>query len=157
MHRTSCSLSLHLAQTGRQPGVSPSAVANISTNTRRAGLEKRQAVYGLKRLEETAEKECKNSLVAVKRSLERVGVAERFEELAQTTLTQEMERLKEGLSDTFRILDFQDEVIGAHIRKTWALVDFNQGLANLYRAIGTNLERFDIVAAMPEKETIHAE
>jgi len=124
---------------------------------RRAGLEKRQAVYGLKRLEEIAEKECKNSLVTVKRSLERVGVAERFEGLAQTTLNQEMERFKEGLSDTFRILDFQDDVIGAHIRKTEALVDFNQGLANLYRAIGTNLERFDIVAAMPEKKFINAE
>jgi AcrR family transcriptional regulator len=96
-------------------------------------------------------------LVTVKRSLERVGVAERFEGLAQTTLSQEMERLKEGLSDTFRILDFQDDVIGAHIRKTSALVDFNQGLANLFRAMGNNLERFDIVAAMPEKETIHAE
>ena len=116
---------------------------------RRAGLEKRQAVYRLKRLEETAEKECKNSLVAVKRSLERVGVAERFEGLAQTTLTQEMERLKEGLSDTFRVLDFQDDVISAHIRKTSAIVDFNQGLANLYRAMGTNLKRYDIVADKP--------
>ncbi|MCK4425743.1 MAG: TolC family protein, partial [Deltaproteobacteria bacterium] len=124
---------------------------------RRAGLEKRQAVYRLKRLEETAEKEVKNSLVTVKRSLERVGVAERFEGLAQTTLTQEMERLKEGLSDTFRILIFQNGVIQARIRKTSAIVDFNQGLANLYRAMGNNLERFDIVAAMPEKETIHAE
>lgn len=124
---------------------------------RRAGLEKRQAVYELKRLEETTEKECKNSLVTVKRSLERVGVAERFEGLAQTTLTQEMERLKEGLSDTFHILDFQDDLIGAHIRKTGALVDFNQGLADLYRAMGTNLERFDIVAAMPEKELANAE
>ena len=124
---------------------------------RRAGLEKRQAVYGLKRLEETAEKEVKNSLVTVKRSLERVGVAERTVELAETTLAQEMERLKEGLSDTFRILIFQNSVIQARIRKTGALVDFNQGLANLFRAIGTNLERFDIVAAMPEKEFVNAE
>ena len=133
---------------------------------RRAGLEKRQAVYGLKRLEETAEKEVKNSLVTVKRSLERVSVAEHTEELAETTLVQEMERLKEGLSDTFHVLDFQDDIIRARIRKTGALVDFNRGLADLYRAMGTNLERFDIVAAMPacashadrpEKETIHAE
>jgi len=85
----------------------------------------------------------------VERSLERVGVAERFEGLAQTTLTQEMERLKEGLSDTFRILDFQDDVIGAHIRKTSALVDFNQGLTNLYRAMGINLKRYSIVAYKP--------
>jgi outer membrane protein TolC len=123
---------------------------------RRAGLEKRQAVYGLKRLQETIEKECKNSLVAVKRSLERVSVADRFEELAQTTLNQEMERFKEGLSDTFRILDFQDDLIGAHIRKTEALVDFNQGLANLYRAIGINLERFNIIAATSENKLVDA-
>jgi len=124
---------------------------------RRAGLEKRQAVYGLKRLEETAEKEVKNSLVTVNRSLERISVAERTEELAETTLAQEMERLKEGLSDTFRILIFQNSVIQARIRKTSAIVDFNQGMANLYHAIGTNLERFDIVAAMPEKKLVNAE
>ncbi|PXF55680.1 MAG: hypothetical protein C4B58_14595 [Deltaproteobacteria bacterium] len=112
---------------------------------RRAGLEKRQEVYRLKRLEETAEKEVKNSLVTVNRSLERICVAERTEELAEITLAQEMERLKEGLSDTFRVLIFQNSVIQARIRKTSAIVDFNQGLANLYRAMGTNLKRYDIV------------
>ena len=124
---------------------------------RRAGLEKRQAVYGLKRLEETAEKEVKNSLVTVKRSLERINVAEHLEELSRTTLAQEMERLKEGLSDTFRILIFQNSVIQARIRKTSAIVDFNQGLANLYRAMGINLKRYDIVAAIPEKEFVYDE
>ncbi|MEA3385188.1 MAG: TolC family protein [Thermodesulfobacteriota bacterium] len=116
---------------------------------RRAGLEKRQAVYRLKRLEETAEKEVKNSLITVNRSLERICVAERTEELAEITLAQEMERLKEGLSDTFRVLIFQNSVIQARIRKTSAIVDFNQGLANLYRAMGTNLKRYDIVADTP--------
>jgi outer membrane protein TolC len=67
-----------------------------------------------------------------------------------------MERFKEGLSDTFRILDFQDDLIGAHIRKTEALVDFNQGLANLYRAIGINLERFNIIAATSENKLVDA-
>ena len=116
---------------------------------RRAGLEKRQAVYRLKRLEEITEKEVKNSLVTVNRSLERICVAERTEELAEITLAQEMERLKEGLSDTFRVLIFQNSVIQARIRKTSAIVDFNQGLANLYRAMGTNLKRYDIVADKP--------
>ncbi len=116
---------------------------------RRSGMEKRQAVYRLKRLEETAEKEVKNSLVTVNRSLERICVAERTEKLAEITLAQEMERLKEGLSDTFRVLIFQNSVIQARIRKTSAIVDFNQGLANLYRAMGTNLKRYDIVADKP--------
>lgn len=116
---------------------------------RLTGMEKRQAVYRLQRLEETAQKEIKNSLVTVARSFERICVAERTEELAEITLAQEMERLKEGLSDTFRILIFQNSVIQARIRKTSAIVDFNQGLANLYRAMGTNLKRYDIAADKP--------
>jgi len=128
----------------------------IQAHYRRADLERRQAVYRLKRLEETAEKEVKNSLVTVKRSLERLTVAERFEKLSQTTLSQEMDRLKEGLSDTFHILRFQDDVVEARIRKAKALADFNRGLANLYRAMGTNLKRFDIVATIPEKGVVRS-
>jgi|Deesub1362A_J573_1020465.scaffolds.fasta_scaffold00768_15 outer membrane protein TolC len=124
---------------------------------RRADWEKRQAIYRLKRLEGKVETEVKNALVAVVRSAERVRVAERFERLAEKTLEQEMERLKEGLSDTFHILDLQDDLIEACIRKTTALVDFHQGLASLYRAMGTNLERFRIIAEINMKEITHAE
>ena len=124
---------------------------------RRATQEKRQVIYRLKRLEGTAETEVKNALVSVQRSIERVRVTERFEKLAQTTLTQEMERLKKGLSDTFRILNFQDDLIESRIRKVTALGDFNKGLANLYRATGTNLERFNILARINTEEISHNE
>lgn len=113
---------------------------------RRADWEKRQAIYRLTRLEGAVETEVRNALVTVRRSLERFTIAEDFERLAETTLNQEMERLKRGLSDTFRILDFQNDLIEARIRKVTALVDFNQGLASLYRAMGVNLDRFHIVA-----------
>ncbi len=119
---------------------------------RRSDLEKKQAIYGLKRLETTVETEVIDGLIAVNRSLERVKVASRFEVLAQTTLHQEMERLREGLSDTFRILDFQDKVIDARLRKVTALGDFNRGLANLHRAMGTNLERLNIVYKTQNRE-----
>jgi outer membrane protein TolC len=124
---------------------------------RRATQEKRQSIYFLKRLEGTAETQVKNALVSVQRSIERVRVTERFEKLAQTTLAQEMERLKKGLSDTFRILDFQDNLIESHIRKVTALGDFNKGLANLYRATGTNLERFNILVQINTEEISHNE
>jgi outer membrane protein TolC len=111
----------------------------------RSRLEKRQAIYVLKRLEGSVETEVKNALVTVQRSLERVKVAERTMNLASKTLQQENYRLQEGLSDTFRILRFQDDLISAQISKVAALSDFNRGLANLYRAMGTNLERLDIM------------
>lgn len=119
---------------------------------RRSGLEKKQAIYSLKRLETTVETEVIDGQIAVNRSLERVKVAGRFESLAETTLSQEMERLQEGLSDTFRILDFQDKVIEARLRKVTALGDFNKGLAGLYRAMGTNLERLDITYRVQNPE-----
>jgi outer membrane protein TolC len=123
---------------------------------RQAGDEKRQALYRLKGLESTVETEVRNALTAVERGFERVQVAERFQQLADITLSQEMERLQEGLSDTFRILDFQAVVIEARVRKGNALVDFNQGLSSLFRAMGANLERRNIVHPLDDKETSHA-
>jgi len=124
---------------------------------RRADWEKSRTIYGFKRLEGKIETEVKNALVIVCRSLERFRISEHFESLAETTLNQEMARLKHGLSDTFRILDFQDDLIEAHIRKVKALVDFNNGLASLYRAMGANLERFHIVAENNIKEVMRAQ
>jgi outer membrane protein TolC len=123
---------------------------------RRAGHEKRQALYALKGLENSVETEVRNALTAVERGYERVQVAERFQQLADITLSQEMERLREGLTDTFRVLDFQDDIIEARVRKANALVDFNQGLTSLFRSMGANLERRGIVHTLADKETPHA-
>ncbi|MCF8032318.1 MAG: TolC family protein [Desulfarculaceae bacterium] len=121
-----------------------------------AAWEKKRGIYRLKRLEGTAETELKNALVTLNRSWERVQVAERFVRLAETTLKQENRRLDEGLSDSFRILDFQNSVIAARIRKAAAVADFNSGLADLHRAIGDNLSRYNIMPAMGPKETANA-
>ena len=111
----------------------------------RTRLEKRQKTYAFKRRETTVETQVVDGLITVDRSLERVEVAARFEELARITLDQEMERLHQGLSNTFRILDFQDNVIEARIRRATALGDFNRGVAALFWAMGGNLERLGIV------------
>lgn len=123
---------------------------------RLAGWERKRALYHLKRLEGTTETELKNALVTLRRSLERVRVADRFQQLAETNLSQEMRRLDEGLTDTFRILDFQNNVIEARIRKAIALADFNQGLADLHLAMGDNLTRFKIIPKMNPEDKVNA-
>lgn len=119
---------------------------------RQAGHAKRQALYSLKSLENTVETEVRNALSTVARVYERIQVADRFQRLADITLGQEMERLQEGLTDTFRILDFQAAVIEARVRKANAQIDFHQGIASLYRAMGANLERHGIVHSPDDKE-----
>lgn len=114
-------------------------------NYLRAVREKRQTICNLKRLEGRIETEVQNAMVSVKRSLERVEVAEQFMSLAGISLCQEMERLKKGLSDTFRVLTFQDNLLKARIRRITALTDVMKGLAQLYHVMGTNLERYNIL------------
>lgn len=123
----------------------------------RTELEKRQALYGLKRLEETAETEIREALNDAQRSVERIRIAGRFERLAEKTLEQEMLRLKGGLSDTFRVLTFQEDLVEARVRKVQAVLDLNQGLADLYLAMGTNLERFEMTTEKRYEEWLDAE
>ncbi|MFO7983847.1 MAG: TolC family protein [Desulfuromonadales bacterium] len=111
---------------------------------RQAILRKRQEVHRLHRLENRLATEVENALVAVNRSLERVEVAERVVSLAETTLQQEMDRLAAGLSNTFRILDFQEDLIAAQVRLINARADVEKGMAELYAAMGLNLERHGI-------------
>lgn len=118
----------------------------------RSKIEKRQLLYRVKRLEGAIETEVKNALVAVQRSRDRARVAVEFEELAKSTLSQETERLRQGLSDTFRIIRFQDDLIAARIRRVTAEVDFHRGLARLFRSMGENLARYHIVAEI-DRET----
>jgi len=116
-----------------------------------AKLFKEQSVLDLKNLEDTIDLEIKVALENIKSSRDRIEVAERFVNLADKTLRQEEERMKAGLSDTFRILIFQGSLIDAKIRKVLALVDYQKALAQLYRAMGTNTKRYDMVVNYPDE------
>lgn len=104
-----------------------------------AAVQKKQTILKLKRLEDTIDTEVRNALVAVNRSNERIEVSDHLLQLAQTTLQQEMIRLKEGLSDTFRVLKFQNDLIDAELGQLDARIDYQLGLVSLYRSMGTNL------------------
>lgn len=118
-----------------------------------ARLRKRQEIDRLLRLESRIATEIDNALTTVNRSRERVAVSERFVALAETALAQEMERLQAGLSDTFRILDFQDELIDARIRRINAQADAEIGQADFYAAMGLNLERYAILPLLPARDS----
>jgi outer membrane protein TolC len=115
-----------------------------------AKLLKEQSILDLKNLEDTIDLEIKVALENIKSSRDRIEVAERFVNLADKTLGQEEERMRAGLSDTFRILIFQVNLIEAKIRRVQALVDYQKALAQLYRAMGTNTKRYDMVVNYPD-------
>ena len=121
-----------------------------SARYQQSKLFKEQSILDLKNLEDKIDLEIKVALENIKSSRDRIEVADRFVGLAEKTLHQEEERMKSGLSDTFRILIFQGELINAKIRKVSALVDYQKALAQLYRAMGTNTTRYDMVVNYPD-------
>ena len=115
---------------------------------------KKQTVFRYKRIEGRFETDVKNAMVNVQRSLERVGVADRFESLAAISLDQEMKKLSEGLSDTFRIVTYQANLIEAKVRKATAMADFNKGLSDLYFSMGTLLDQHKMTTNFNAEEIL---
>ena len=109
-----------------------------------AGLDRKRAIMDLKNLEDKIDLEIKVALENIESSAERISITDRFVRLAAKTLAQEEERLKGGLSDTFRVLIFQTNLIDAEIKKVRAQTDYQKQLAGLYMVMGKNIERHNM-------------
>jgi outer membrane protein TolC len=118
---------------------------------RDAAAQDKQSIYRLRRAEISAETVIRSAHAVLDLGEERLEVAKRYADLAQTTLDQETRRLQEGLSNTFRVLTFQNALVDAKIREVSAKTDYYRAQASLYQAMGTNLERYNIVAALPHE------
>ena len=118
---------------------------------RDAAAQDKQAIYRLRRAVISAETVIRSAHAVLDLGEERLEVSKRYADLAQTTLDQETRRLQEGLSNTFRVLTFQNALVDAKIRKVAAKTDYYRAQARLFEAMGTNLERYNIVAALPHE------
>jgi len=116
-----------------------------------AAAQDKQSLYQLRSAEVSAETEIRAAHDLVELGRERLQVAHRYVELAQTTLDQETRRLQEGLSNTFRVLTFQGALVAARTREVAAQTDYYRAEVALYQAMGTNLERYNILAALPHE------
>jgi outer membrane protein TolC len=114
-----------------------------------ATAQDKQSLYRLRSVEISAETAIQTAHALLNLGRERLSVAHRYANLAQTTLDQENRRLQEGLSNTFRVLIFQNALVVARTSEVAAKTDYYRAEVALYQAMGTNLERYNIVAALP--------
>lgn len=82
--------------------------------------------------------EVRTAWAVMQGGLKRAASAQRNAELAAKTLEQENQRNQVGLSDSFRLLIIQDNLINANIRLAQALGDACRGGATLKQAIGSD-------------------
>jgi len=82
----------------------------------------------------------------IDRDMKRIASTRAAVEQAELQLQAENERYTQGMSNSFRILEFQDDLIAARIRHLAATIDLNRSYFNLLRVEGRAIrnELFDL-------------
>ncbi|MCK5912621.1 MAG: TolC family protein, partial [Desulfuromusa sp.] len=112
---------------------------------RLSALQLKQDRYRLNDLRSIIENELLQQQTNIFYTKEQLEISKRFESLAEKTLQQEQRRLEEGLSDTFRMIVFQQKMIEAKIDRINAITRYHLALAQMEFATGQIFERQYII------------
>ena len=117
-----------------------------------ADLLLRQERYRRHDIEAAIMDDLRQQRINVTQAWRQLKIAAEFEELAKRSLSQEQRRLEEGLSDTFRIIVYQNTMVSAKIDRVNALTNYQLALARFDFASGKIFERHNIILAKDLKE-----
>jgi len=98
----------------------------------------------LKNTEQAAFLEIRSAVRAVQMNYERVDAYKAARELAEQKLAAEEAKLKAGMSDNFRVLQYQRDLAQARTYELRAVIDYTLSLAKLDMAMGTSLDKKNI-------------
>ncbi len=99
----------------------------------------------LKKLEQEILIEIDNAIRETETNMKRIEAATVSKHLAEKTLQAEEIKLKEGLSTSHDVLEFQEELVGAQSREISAIIDYSKSLVELSRVKGTVLKEEGII------------
>jgi outer membrane protein TolC len=125
------------------------AAANYST----AEYALTQSRFSLQNLQQTALVDVRNAVRAVETNLKRVKAAQVNIRLQREKLAAEQKKFENGMSTSFQVLSFQNDVTSAESRENQAIVDYNKSLVDLERAKGTLLEARQVTVPGTTGET----
>lgn len=92
----------------------------------------------------------RNAVRAVETTLKRVKSAQVNVRLQKEKLAAEQKKFENGMSTSFQVLQFQNDLFTAQVRENLAMVDYNKSQVELGRAEGTLLEARHI--EMPDNQ-----
>jgi len=111
----------------------------------RAGLELETA--RMKEREQAAVLEVRAAHRAVRTDYERVGAYRAASELAAQKLEAEEAKMKVGLSDSFKVLQYQRDLAASRTAELRSLIDYTLSLRKLDKATGATLDKWNITLA----------
>ncbi len=112
---------------------------------KKAEVERRRLALTMKSLEQVIVAEVREGVRGISTTAKRIQAAKKSTELATKQLEAEQKRYELGVSTSFQVLQFQEDLVNAEQRETQAFVDHRKALLRLQKATGTLLEDNDIL------------
>ena len=111
------------------------AKANLAT----ARIQGEQLIATIQSQEQAVEVDVRNAVQGVDTSQRQLSTARAATKSAEIQLAGEMKRYQAGMSTTFLIFQFEDQLVTARTAELRAEANYNQALASLQRATSTTL------------------
>lgn len=105
-----------------------------------ATLSRERAEISVQNVEQTVQVEVRIAVRNVESGAKRVAAARANTVLQQKKLEAEQKKFENGMSTSFEVLTFQNDLANAQLAEIRAVLDYNKSLAALERAQGTLLE-----------------
>jgi outer membrane protein TolC len=114
------------------------------SDAERARLLLEQARTSLRNVDQQVSVEVREAVRQVRATLERIEATRRARELAAEQLRIEERRLEAGVSTTFQVLEFQDDLARAEANESRAATDYRKALAAVDRVTAATLEKYQL-------------
>jgi HAE1 family hydrophobic/amphiphilic exporter-1 len=111
------------------------AKADLAT----ARIQGEQLTATIQSTEQAVEADVRNAVQAIDTAQRQLSTARSATKSAEIQLAGEMKRYQAGMSTTFLIFQFEDQLVTARTAELRAEANYNQALANLQRATSTTL------------------
>ena len=115
------------------------------SNYSKAKLEERQTVFNTRKVEQEIVVEVRKAVRQVKTNVERIKASKKAEELARARLEAEEKKFNVGRSTSLEIIRAQEDLAVSEGRATNAMVDYQISLGIMDAALGTILEKNNII------------
>jgi outer membrane protein TolC len=114
------------------------------SDAERARLLLEQARTSLRNVDQQVSVEVREAVRQVRATLERIEATRRARELAAEQLRIEERRLEAGVSTTFQVLQFQDDLARAEANEIRAVTDYRKAIAAMDRVTAATLEKYQL-------------
>jgi len=121
------------------------AKANLAT----ARIQGEQLIATTQSTEQAIESDVRNAVQAADTSQRQLSTARAATKSAEIQLAGEMKRYQAGMSTTFLIFQFEDQLVTARTAELRAEANYNQALANLQRATSSTLRSNNVIVDKP--------